>query len=201
MPPLILRRFLLIAFNSFCLFATNHHASAQTAAGPNVVVTGEEVPSAYGAPSGFSQSRFAPLTNAYVLPPGEIYSSVIFEDDVVHFRLPDNHWTEECEIGLPYRFNLAFETDIQHYAGETQDSTFSVEGRYAFADWNKIPLNPTIFSEFKVGIGDILHDEGAPTPGHKFGPGGFDSSNPIPDAYELRLLLSEDFFDRIEWAL
>jgi len=160
-----------------------------------------EIPSAYGAPGAFSQSRFAPLTNAYVLPPGEIYSSVIYEDDVVHFRKPDNHWTEECEIGLPYRFNLAFETDVQRYNGDLQDSTFSVEARYAFADWDKIPLNPTIFAEYKTGIGNILHDEGAPTPGKKFGPGGFDTSQDIPNAYELRLLLSEDFFDRIEWAL
>ena len=159
------------------------------------------MPSAYGAPGAFSQSRFAPLTNAYVLPPGEIYSSVIYEDDVVHFRKPDNHWTEECEIGLPYRFNLAFETDVERYNGDLQDSTFSVEARYAFADWDKIPLNPTIFAEYKTGIGNILHDEGAPTPGKKFGPGGFDTSEEIPDAYELRLLLSEDFFDRIEWAL
>jgi len=160
-----------------------------------------EIPSAYGAPGAFSQSRFAPLTNAYVLPPGEIYSSVIYEDDVVHFRKPDNHWTEECEIGLPYRFNLAFETDVQRYNGDLQDSTFSVEARYAFADWDKIPLNPTIFAEYKTGIGNILHDEGAPTPGKKFGPGGFDTSQDIPNAYELRLLLSEDFFDRIECAL
>jgi len=197
---------LLIASAWFVCPVLNLSISAQVSTEEPVVVQATApdfpgVPSAYGAPSAFSQSRFAPLTNAYVLPPGEIYSSVIWEDDVVHYRLPDNHWTEECEIGLPYRFNLAFETDVQHYAGETQDSTFSVEGRYAFADWNKIPLNPTIFSEFKVGIGDILHDEGAPTPGHKFGPGGFDSSVSIPDAYELRLLLSQDFFERIEWAL
>jgi hypothetical protein len=177
------------------------HAQLSTEQPVVVRATSAEIPSAYGAPAAFSQSRFAPLTNAYVLPPGEIYSSVIFEDDVVHYRSPDLHWTEECEIGLPYRFNLAFETDVERYDGDLQDSTFSVEGRYAFADWNKIPLNPTVFSEFKVGIGDILHDEGAPTPAKKFGPGGFDKSQPIPDAYELRLLLSEDFFDRIEWAL
>jgi hypothetical protein len=93
------------------------------------------------------------------------------------------------------------ETDIEHYADETQLRSFSIEGRYAFADWNKIPLNPTIFAEYKVGGGRILHDEGAPTPGHKFGPGGFDTSMENPDAYEVRLLLSQDFFDRIEWAL
>jgi len=186
----------------FSAFGQSIHAQVSTEETVVVQATPpSDIPSAYGAPPSFSQSRFAPLTNAYVLPPGAIYSSVIYEDDVVHFRLPDNHWTLETEIGLPYRFNLAFESDIQHYNSDTQASTFSVEGRYAFADWNKIPLNPTIFAEYKVGIGDILHDEGAPTPGHKFGPGGFDSSNPIPDAYEVRLLLSQDFFERVEWAL
>jgi hypothetical protein len=160
-----------------------------------------EIPSAYGAPTAFSQSRFSPLTNAYVLPSGEIYNSVIFELDSVHYRNPDYHWTAECEMGLPYRFNIAVETDIERYDGDLQDSTVSFEGRYAFADWDKIPLNPTVFAEYKIGMGDILHDEGAPTPGKKFGPGGFDKSDPIPDGYETRLLLSEDFFDRIEWAL
>jgi hypothetical protein len=70
-----------------------------------------EIPSAYGAPPAFSQSRFSPLTNAYVLPSGEIYSSVIYELDDVHFRLPDNHWTLETEMGLPYRFNIVVESD------------------------------------------------------------------------------------------
>src|SRR6266446_305341 len=184
-------------------FTSNYSARAQTAAAEQVVVTGTEteIPSAYGAPGAFSQSRFAPLTNAYVLPPGEIYTSLIYENDVVHFRSPDHHWPEEIEIGLPYRINVAIENDVQRYDGDLQDATFSLEARYAFADWNKIPLNPTVFAEYKFGIGHILHDEGAPTPAHKFGPGGFDTSNDIPDAYELRLLLSQDFFDRIEWTL
>jgi len=174
---------------------------AQDAASEHVEVTAEPLPSAYGAPTSFSQSRFSPLTNAYVLPPGAVYASLIYEDDVVHFRNPDHHFTEECEIGLPYRFNIAFENDVQHYDGDTQDATFSVEARYAFADWDEIPLNPTIFAEYKTGIGNILHDEGAPTPARKFGPGGFDKGEEIPDAYELRLLLSEDFFDKVEWAM
>jgi len=174
---------------------------AQTAASAQIEVTAEPLPSAYGAPTSFSQSRFSPLTNAYVLPPGAIYASLIYEDDVVHFRPPDHHWTQEVEVGLPYRFNVAIENSVQHFDGDTQDATFSVEGRYAFADWDKIPLNPTIFAEYKFGLGNILHDEGAPTPSHKFGPGGFDKGEDTPDAYEFRLLLSEDFFDRIEWAL
>jgi hypothetical protein len=174
---------------------------AQTAQSESIVVSGEPLPSAYGAPTSFSQSRFSPLTNAYVLPPGAVYASLIYEDAVVHFRRPDHDFTEEIEVGLPYRINIATETDVEHYADETQVRSFSVEARYAFADWDKIPLNPTIFAEYKVGGGRILHDEGPPTPAHKFGPGGFDTSMDIPDAYELRLLLSEDFFDRVEWAL
>ena len=176
-------------------------AKAQVAASSQIEVTAEPLPSAYGAPTSFSQSRFSPLTNAYVLPPGAVYASLIYEDDVVHFRPPDHHWTQEVEIGLPYRFNVAFENNVQHFDGDTQDASFSVEGRYAFADWGKIPLNPTIFAEYKFGLGNILHDEGAPTPSHKFGPGGFDKDEETPDAYEFRLLLSEDFFDRVEWAL
>ena len=178
-----------------------HSARAQSAASEHIVVTGQELPSAYGAPVNFSQSRFSPTTNAYVLPPGAIYGSLIYEDSVVHFRRPDHDFTIETEAGLPYRVNIAMETDIEHYADETQIRSFSLEARYAFAEWNKIPLNPTIFAEYKFGGGRILHDEGAPTPGRKFGPGGFDTSMETPDAYELRLLLSQDFFDRVEWAL
>src|ERR1700720_4337900 len=188
-------------FACIACFTPSQSIHAQAAAAEEMIVTAPEIPSAYGAPGGFSQSRFSPLTNAYVLPPGEVYTSVIYENDVVHFRSPDHHFTEEVEVGLPYRINLAIENDVQRYDGRLQDATFSFEARYAFADWDKIPLNPTIFAEYKIGIGDILHDEGAPTPAKKFGPGGFDTSMEIPDAYELRLLLSKEFFGRIEWAL
>ena len=192
--PLLLA--VCIAFSGQVLVSTPARGQNE-----EVVVTGQELPGAYGAPVSFSQSRFAPLTNAYVLPPGAIYSSVIYEDAVVHYRLPDHDFTIETEFGLPYRFNVAMETDIEHYNGETQVRSFSLEARYALADWNKIPLNPTIFAEYKFGGGNILHDEGAPTPGQKFGPRGFDTSMETPDAYELRLLLAQDFFDRVEWAL
>jgi len=180
--------------------AVNHSSHAQTAAAEHITITGEEIPSAYGAPGGFSQSRFSPITNAYVLPPGAIYASLIYENDVVHFRNPDHTFTEEVEIGLPYRINVAVENGVEAFSGGVQDATFSLEARYALADWNTIPLNPTFFAEYKFGLGNILHDEGAPTPAHKFGPGGFDKSMEIPDAYELRLLLAEDFFERVEWA-
>src|ERR1700704_5314321 len=106
--------------------ALGHSAIAQTAASEHIVVSGEPLPSAYGAPTSFSQSRFSPVTNAYVLPPGALYASLIYEDAVVHFRKPDHDFTIETELGLPYRFNVAMETDIEHYGGEdgTQGRSF-----------------------------------------------------------------------------
>jgi hypothetical protein len=195
--------FVCPAFNlsSRAQVSTESTVVVQATPQPYEILGADEIPSAYGAPAAFSQSSFSPLTKAYVLPSGVIYSALIYELDDLHYRLPDHIWTLECEMGVPYRTNIAIESDIQHYDGITQDSTVSFELRHAFADWDKIWLNPTIFAEYKIGIGNILHDEGAPMPGKRFGPGGFDKSDPIPDGYETRLLLSEDFFDRIEWAL
>ena len=166
-----------------------------------VLVESDQTGSAYGAPVAFSESRFGTLTNAYVLPAGEVYTSAIYELDAAHYRKVDHNFTNEMEVGLPWRVNVAIENAFETTGGKTQETSFSLEGRYAFAAWDKIPLNPTVFSEYKFGIGHVLVDEGAPTPSRKFGPHGFDQSQELPDSYELRLLLSEEFFGRIEWAL
>jgi hypothetical protein len=108
-----------------------------------------------------------------------------------------------------------------------------VEARWALADWNKIPLNPTIFAEYKFGVGDLLHDERVAQGEQMAGPaaalaalrlqklsraragasltrsqedngGGRDPEfvpHPLPDAFEARLLLAQDFGERVEWAL
>src|ERR1700730_16549891 len=191
----------IMAFASVACVSLYHSSYAQTAVSENVVVTGEEVPSAYGAPTGFSRARFSNLTSAYVLPPWAVYAGIIYQGDALRFNSPDHSWTEEIEIGLPYRFGIAFENTIERFRGHTQERTFSVEARYALADWNKIPLNPTLFVEWKFGIGNILHDEGPPAP---LGPGEADAfineGRPLPDAYEIRLLLSQDFAEKVEWA-
>ena len=81
--------------------------------------------------------------------------------------------------------------------------TVSLEARWALADWNKIPLNPTLFAEYKFGVGTIRHEE-VPPPS---GPGGEgeeeEEGGPpkVPDAYEVRLLLAQEFFGRVEWAM
>jgi hypothetical protein len=175
---------------------------AQTAVAENVVVTGEEVPSAYGAPPGFSRARSSNLTSAYVLPPWAVYAGLIYQGDALRFNKPDHRFTQEIELGLPYRFGVAIENTIEAFRSHSQERTFSIEARYALADWNKIPLNPTIFAEWKFGLGNILHDEGPPMP---LEPGEAEAfineGHPLPDAYEIRLLLSQDFFEKVEWAL
>ena len=184
-----------------CL-AANQSIYAQTTTSEPIVVTGEEVPSAYGAPPDFSRNRFSNLVNSYVLPPGAVYAGLIYQGDSLRFNRPDHRLTQEIELGLPYRFGVAVENSVENFRGRTQERTFSIEGRYAFADWNKIPLNPTIFVEYKFGIGHILHDEGPPAPLEKGEAQAFlDENKPLPDAFEVRLLLAQDFGEHVEWAL
>src|SRR6266571_6196393 len=132
----------------FSVLTSNQPAHAQIAIAEPLVVTGEEVPSAYGAPPGISRSRFSPLTNAYVLPPGAVYAGLIYEGDAFRHGPPDHLFTEEVEVGLPHRFGVAFEVSLERFDGDFQNKSFSVETRYALADWNKIPLNPTLFAEY-----------------------------------------------------
>ena len=183
-----------------CL-AANQPLYGQSATSERLIVTGEEVPSAYGATPDFSRSRFSNLVNAYVLPPGAVYAGLIYQGDALRFNRPDHMLTQEIELGLPYRFGVAVENSVENFRGRTQERTFSIEGRYAFADWNKIPLNPTIFAEYKFGIGHILHDEGPPAP---LAPGEAEEfiaeNKPLPDAFEVRLLLAQDFGENVEWA-
>ena len=175
----------------------NTSASAQTV--EQVVVTGgDDVTSAYGAPGGLSRSRFAPLTTAYVLPPWAFYFGEIYEGNAFRHGFPDHTFTQEVEMGLPYRFGVAAEAELERFNGGGGVQTVSLEGRYALADWNKIPLNPTLFAEYKFGVGTIRHEEGPPPP-----PGEEEESGPpkVPDAYEFRLLLAQDFGERVEWAM
>jgi len=70
-------------------------------------------------------------------------------------------------MGLPYRFNIAAETELERFNGGGGVQTVSLEARWAFADWNKIPLNPTIFAEYKFGVGTIRHEEVPPLQGEE----------------------------------
>jgi hypothetical protein len=189
-------------FAAALLLAANNSARAQ-ASTEEVVIRGDDIGSAYGAPGAFSRTRFAPLTTAYVLPPWTFYVGEIYEGDAFRHGPPDHLFTEEVEMGLPYRFGIAAEASFERFNGGGGASTASIEGRYALADWGKIPLNPTLFVEYKFGVGPIRHEEIMPPAGAGGEEEEEEEGGPPqrPDAYEVRLLLADEFFQRIEWAL
>ena len=196
---------LLIASVCFLSPVLTCSVRAQVSTQQPVVVTApgapsayEEVPSAYGAPPEFSRSRFSNAVNAYVLPPWAFFFGELFEGQGFRHGPPDYLFTQEVEMGLPWRLNVAAEAQFERFNGGGGARSVSLEARWALADWNKIPLNPTIFAEYKFGVGTIRHEEVPPPPG-----GGEEESGPpkVPDAYEVRLLLAQDFFERVEWAM
>ncbi len=191
----------LIACGGLVFFAVDRSALAQTETEESIVVTGEEVPTAYGAPPGLSRSRLSNTTQAYVLPPWAFFFGEIFEGQGFRHGPPDYLFTQEIEMGLPYRFGVAAESKFERFNGGGGAETVSLEARWALADWNKIPLNPTLFAEYKFGVGTIRHEERPPPSG-----GGEEEEEEggppkVPDAYEVRLLLAQEFGGRFEWAM
>jgi hypothetical protein len=155
-------------------------ASAQETENPQVVVRAEagEIPSAYGAPPDLSHGRISTLTKSYVLSPFSFELEGGYEGDIFRHGLPAQLFRQEVEMGLPGRFTVGVQNQVEHFAGDTFDRSFTLEARYALANWNKLPLNPTISAEYRFGFSDTSQDSG-----------------------EAALLISHDFPNLIEWAM
>ena len=138
----------------------------------------EELPSAYGAPPDLSHGRISTLTKSYVLSPFSFELEAGYEGDIFRHGLPAQLFRQEIEMGLPGRFTVGVQNQIEHFAGNTRDRSFTLEARYALANWNKLLLNPAISAEYRFGL-----------------------SNGLPDSGELALLISHDFPHEIEWAM
>jgi hypothetical protein len=162
------------------LLAGANAAHAQEIENRQVIVQAEaeELPSAYGAPPDLSHGRISTLTKSYVLSPFSFELEAGYEGAVFRHGLPTQLFRQEIEMGLPARFTVGVQNQLEHFAGETRDRSFTLEARYALADWNKLPLNPTISAEYQFGL-----------------------SNALPDSGELALLISHDFPHLIEWAM
>ena len=145
---------------------------------PEVEVEAEELPSAYGAPPDLSHGRISTLTKSYVLSPFSFELETGYEGDTFRHGLPAHLFTQEVEMGLPARFTVGLHNLVERFDGGTRDPEFTLEGRYALADWDKLPLNPAISAEYHFGLAD----------------GGADSS-------EFALLVSHSFPHLIEWAM
>src|SRR6516162_1917528 len=154
--------------------------SAQEAQNPQVVVQAEarEIPSAYGAPPDLSHGHISTLTKSYVLSPFSFELESGYEGDIFRRGLPVQLFRQEIEMGLPARFTIGVQNQVEHFAGDTFDRSFTLEARYALANWNKLPLNPTISAEYRFAFRDTSQDSG-----------------------ELSLLISHDFPNLIEWAV
>src|SRR5205807_3952541 len=173
-------RILSHAAFAFLLLAGTATADAQETEDRQVVVQaeGEELPTAYGAPPDMSHGRISTLTKSYVLSPFSFELEAGYEGAVFRHGLPTQLFRQEIEMGLPARFTVGIQNQVEHFAGETHDRSFTLEARYAFANWNKLPLNPAISAEYRFGL-----------------------SNALPDSGELALLISRDFPNLIEWAM
>ncbi|MGA8477692.1 MAG: hypothetical protein WB696_07010, partial [Chthoniobacterales bacterium] len=106
---------------------------------------------------------------------------------------------QEYELGLPCRFQIAWEFYQEAINGHRQIPFTLIEGRYAFADWGKIPLNPTLLAEFKWGTGkDYFGKETDRGEGGDSGEASVTKS--ISNSYEVRLLLGQEIGKSIEFA-
>ncbi len=156
----------------------SHHAAAQETAERDVVVTasGEEFEDlgGYGQPQWAERSRASSTTKLYVLSPYEFFAGILSENDFHRGGRSTHDLMQEIELGLPHRFEIGFENNVGIGRGDVSERTVGIEARYAFAEWDKLPLNPAISSEYKFGVGR-------------------------PDAYEARLLLGTEIV-RVQWA-
>ncbi|MEI6810069.1 MAG: transporter [bacterium] len=145
---------------------------------PAITVTGEQPAvlreedkvGTYGQPRWTAHRRF-PRTRIYVVPEGKFEFEFWTRADVPKDDGPTEIQTMyEVEMGLPHRFQLDLYL-VARTTGDTEtylDQKFEV--RYAFADWGKIPGNPTLYVEYalidrgddKVEIKLLLGDELAP---------------------------------------
>src|SRR5437899_6742751 len=155
-------------------------ATGQEVENRQVVVQAEagELPSAYGAPPDLSHGRISTLTKSYVLSPFSFELEAGYEGDIFRDGLSAHLFRQEIEMGLPARFTVGVQNQVEHFAGETRDRSFTLEARYALANWNKLPLNPAISAEYRFGL-----------------------SNALPDSGELALLITHDFPHLIESAM
>ena len=154
--------------------------NAQEIENPQVVVEAEagEIPSAYGAPPDLSHGRISTVTKSYVLSAFSFELENGYEGNIFRHGLPVQLFRQEVEMGLPARFTVGVQNQIEHFAGDTFDRSFTLEARYALANWNKLPLNPTISAEYRFAFSDTSQDSG-----------------------ELALLISHDFPNLVEWAM
>lgn len=154
--------------------------TAQEGGSRQVIVQAEadELPSAYGAPPDLSHGRISTLTKSYVLSPFSFEVETGYEGDMFRHDVPLHLFRQEIEMGLPARFTFGLQSEFQRVGGDARERSFTLNGRYALANWNKLALNPAIAAEYR-----------------------FPLSSASEGSAEIALLVSHDFPHLIEWAM
>jgi hypothetical protein len=175
-----------VAIAGSCIVAgatarADESATSEVTRLPPIVVTGqkihEELPvGPYAQPEWTTHRRF-PTTRVYLQDPpwnAEFEQWARwqkFRDDTSAFL-----FQEELTLGLPHRFQFdLYDNWTRDDDGYTVQDSLATELRYAFADWGKIPMNPTIYLEYKFGINKT-------------------------DAYEIKLLLGDELAPAWHWG-
>jgi hypothetical protein len=107
----------------------------------------------YAQPAWAERSRFSSTTSVYVLSPYEMFVGNIWEAIFRRRGKTLHDLTQEIDFGLLHRFELGIENDLGLVGSDADETSATVEARYAFANWNAIPLNPAISAEYVFGVG------------------------------------------------
>jgi hypothetical protein len=166
--------------------------SAQESTSPNVVVTGENEsehdqftePGEYAQPAWAERSRMSSTTSVYVLSPYEMFVGNIWEGDFPRHGKSAHDLVQEIDVGLLHRFELGLENELGLIGGDAHETSTTFEARYAFANWNALPLNPAISVEYIFGFGKSVK-----------------TLRRQPSALALRLLLGQNFGDHFGYGL
>jgi hypothetical protein len=144
----------------------------------------------YSQPAWAERSRFSSTTSVYVLSSYEMFVGNIWEAIFRRHGKTVHDLTQEIDFGLLHRFEIGVENELGLVGSDAHETSTTVEARYAFANWNAIPLNPAISAEYIFGVGKSVK--------------GATSDNAFrrqPNAVALRLLLGQNFGDHFGYGL
>ena len=144
----------------------------------------------YAQPAWAERSRFSSTTSVYVLSPYEMFVGTIWEAIFRRHGKTLHDLTQAVDFGLPHRFEVGLENELGLVGSDAHETSVTAEARYAFANWNAIPLNPAISAEYIFGVGKSVKDTGSDKDLRR-----------QPNAVAVRLLLGQNFGDHFGYGL
>ncbi len=152
-----------------------------------VMVAGLPVPGENKAMGSYQQPEWTArrpfvMTRVYVQPEGQAEVELGYDTVSDPDGFQTHLFRQELEYGLPQRWQVDLENTFQDFkegvtgTGVWHHDSTAVELRHALADWDKIPLNPTLSAAWKVNA-------------H------------AADAFEGQLLLGSELTPRWHWGV